>query len=110
MKNKLLFFSIFFLFITFFTVSFAQKPQYLYVNKKSEDLKIGATAYLVGDLNTGEIILSKNKDERLPIASISKLMTALIANLLSNPDDIAQVSKKALNTKGTNGELKLGEK
>ncbi|RJQ32018.1 hypothetical protein C4572_01610 [Candidatus Parcubacteria bacterium] len=39
--------------------------------------RLSAEAYLVADAETGEIILEKNKDEKYPIASITKLMTAL---------------------------------
>ena len=89
----------------------AKKPQYFYVNKDTNGQpKISAKAFLVGDLNTGEVILAKNQDQKFPIASMSKLMTALVTSLIMTPEDIAQVSKKALATEGTNGELRLGEK
>jgi D-alanyl-D-alanine carboxypeptidase/poly-gamma-glutamate capsule biosynthesis protein CapA/YwtB (metallophosphatase superfamily) len=89
----------------------ATKSQYFYVNKNiNEQPKVSALSYLVGDLNTGEVILAKNQEEKFPIASLSKLMTALVAKEMMNSNDIAQVSKKALATKGTNGELKTGEK
>ena len=88
----------------------AEKQKYFYLNNSNEQPKVGATAYLVGDLNTGEVILSKNQNTRFPIASTSKLMTALVTSLLNTPDDIAQVSRTALATAGTNGELRLGEK
>ncbi len=84
--------------------------KYFYINKTSAPPKISALSYIVGDLNTGEVILSKKPDEKLPIASMSKLMTALVAKEISNTNDIAQVSKKALTTQGTNGNLKVGEK
>lgn len=73
-------------------------------------LKVSAEAYVVGDLNTGEVILSKNIDKVYPIASISKLMTALVSKELEGKNKIATVSKKALATYGGNGSLKLGEK
>ena len=89
-------------------------PKYFYSIKDPKNLnqkpKVSAEAYLVGDLDTGEIILTKNQDQRFPIASVSKLMTAFVAIELMNPDDIAKVSKKALGTYGENGSLKLGEK
>ena len=89
-------------------------PKYFYSIKDPKNLnqkpKVSAEAYLVGDLDTGEIILTKNQDQQFPIASVSKLMTAFIATELMNPDDIAKVSKKALGTYGENGSLKLGEK
>jgi serine-type D-Ala-D-Ala carboxypeptidase (penicillin-binding protein 5/6) len=39
---------------------------------------VDAGAYLVANGATGEVILSENADERLAIASITKLMTALV--------------------------------
>lgn len=72
--------------------------------------KVSAKAFLVGDLNTGEIILTKNQDEQFPLASVSKLMTALVTTESKSSDDVAKVSKKALATSGKNGNLKMGEK
>ncbi|MFA7285507.1 MAG: CapA family protein [Candidatus Paceibacterota bacterium] len=86
------------------------KQTYFYVNKDLEQkLNISSESYLVGDLNTGEVILSKNAENRLPIASISKLMTALVADELAKSDDVAKVSSKALSTYGQNGNLRTGE-
>jgi len=86
-----------------------EKPKYFYLNKDlSGEPKVSAQAYLVGDLNTGEVILSKNQEKKFPIASISKLMTALVAKEIMTPDETAEVTKTALATKGTNGELRLG--
>ena len=91
-----------------------EKLEYFYFNKESkessEKLKISAEAYIVGDLNIGEVILVKNQDKKFPIASISKLMTATIAKEISTPKDIAKVSKRALATYGENGNFKIGEK
>ncbi|MFA5791816.1 MAG: CapA family protein [Candidatus Paceibacterota bacterium] len=89
----------------------SNKSQYFYTNKDINiQPKISAKAFLVGDLNTGEVILVKNQNEKFPIASISKIMTALVATKITKINDIAQVSKKALNTLGKNGGLKIGEK
>src|SRR3989344_891829 len=86
-------------------------PKYFYVNKDlSGEPKVGALAYLVGDLNTGEVILAKNQEEKLPIASVSKLMTALVAKEIGSVDETAQVSKQALATEGVNGGFRAGEK
>ena len=65
---------------------------------------------MVGDLDTGEVILAKNQDQKFPIASTSKLMTALVTTEIASEDDTAQVTKKALDTEGKNGDLKIGEK
>lgn len=42
--------------------------------------KINARAYFVADIDTGDILLSKNARKRYAIASITKLMTAVVAN------------------------------
>ena len=43
------------------------------------DLNLTAKAVIVKDLNTGKIIYQKNADSALPIASITKIMTAVVA-------------------------------
>lgn len=87
------------------------KAKYFYFNKgQSQKPALSAEAYIVGDLNTGEIILLKNQDKKYPIASVSKLMTALVANDLKEDGDIAQVSARALATYGQNGGFYTGEK
>lgn len=71
---------------------------------------LSSKAYLLADLGTGEIILEKNPDIVHPIASVSKLMTAVIATEKMNLQDIAIVSRDATNAYGAQGGLKLGEK
>src|SRR3989344_3533791 len=95
-------------------LSAGEKYQYFYTNKNAAaQPKVSALAYLVGDINTGEVILSKNQDKKLPIASVSKLMTSLVTSEISQIpgiDDIATVSKKALAAEGKNGGFRAGEK
>jgi hypothetical protein len=71
---------------------------------------LSSRAYLIADLATGEIIFEKNSDTVYPIASVSKLMTAVVATEKMNLQDIAIVSRDATNTYGAQGGLKLGEK
>ncbi len=86
-------------------------PKYYYFNKDfKRELNISAKAYLVGDLNTGEIILSKNGADAYPIASVSKLMTASVASQIVDQEASAKVSREALATYGTNGNFKVNEK
>ncbi|MCF7865159.1 MAG: hypothetical protein K9M11_01480 [Candidatus Pacebacteria bacterium] len=72
--------------------------------------KLTSTSYLVADLLTGEIIYDKNEGLVAPIASVSKLMTAVIALENLDMQKIAVVSRDAYNTYGGEGELLLGEK
>lgn len=74
------------------------KPQY-----------INAESYLIGDVDTGEIILQKNINNVYPIASVSKLMTAMVTEDAIPPKTIAKVSKEALSTYGPSAGLFQGE-
>jgi D-alanyl-D-alanine carboxypeptidase/poly-gamma-glutamate capsule biosynthesis protein CapA/YwtB (metallophosphatase superfamily) len=95
-------------------LSQVEEQKYFYFNKDpislKKNLKVSSASYLVGDLDTGEIILKKNEGELLPIASVSKLMTALVSGELVKEDDVANVSKSAVATYGGNGNLYAGEK
>lgn len=62
----------------------------------SKNLSLTARGYLVADIDTGNIIMEKNKDERFPIASITKLMTAIVATETINQDEVAAVPEMAM--------------
>jgi D-alanyl-D-alanine carboxypeptidase len=87
----------------------SQEYFYFIKNIKSKP-SISAEAYLVGDIETGEIIMAKNKDKVFPIASVSKLMTALVSTETQDQNGVTTISKKVLDTQGQNGSLQLGEK
>ena len=72
--------------------------------------KMNAAAFLIGDIDTGEVIYKKNETLVAPIASVSKLMTAVIADEQMNMDQMAIVSRDSYNTYGSEGGLLLGEK
>lgn len=71
---------------------------------------VSAQAFLVADMSTGEILFEKNGTQVAPIASVSKLMTALVAIQNMNLSKIAVVSKTAYNTFGSEGGLAKNEK
>jgi hypothetical protein len=71
---------------------------------------LSSKAFLLADLDTGEIILDKKSSDVYPIASVTKLMTSVIATEKMNLQDIAIVSKDATNAYGAQGGLSLGEK
>jgi len=54
-------------------LNFSPLPQ---KNNKFYDLTVGARAYITADMGTGEIILEKDKDKPVQVASLTKLMTA----------------------------------
>ncbi len=71
--------------------------------------KVSAESYIVADLDTGEVILESNKDTAHPIASVSKLMTALVSLDTMNQFEFATVSKKATQVYSVN-KFSPGEK
>jgi len=83
---------------------------FYFIKDSKKKPALAARAYYVGDLDTGEIILAKNESLVLPIASVSKLMTAAVSKEIQNQDELTTVSKNALATYGENGNFHLKEK
>lgn len=54
-----------------------------------------AASYSVVDYDTGEVILEKNFSQPIAIASITKIMTAVVALDLATPGETITISKKA---------------
>ncbi|MEA1937398.1 MAG: D-alanyl-D-alanine carboxypeptidase family protein [Patescibacteria group bacterium] len=78
--------------------------------KGVSDFNVKAKSAIVLDAKTGAVLYSKNSDEDLPIASLTKIMTALV--ILDNVDLNAEViiSRNAFNTGGSKNGLAVGEK
>lgn len=73
-------------------------------------LEISAEAGIIIAADTGEVIYEKNPDDRLPMASTTKIMTAITALESSGKDDIVTVSANAERQEGTSLYLKRGDK
>ena len=84
--------------------------KFYFIKNPDKKPEVRAEAYFVGDLDTGEVILEKGKDQKFPIASVSKLFTATVSSDNQNQDDMTKVSARALSTLGQNGDLSLNEK
>lgn len=80
---------------------------------RSEELvspgEIGADSALAIDLETQSILYEKNSYTRLPIASLTKLMTAYIVLKENDPSSIVTVSAHAAGTEGSRMGLSTGE-
>lgn len=77
--------------------------------------KINATGYLLMDANSGQILIEYNADERLPPASLTKMMTSYIAsNELHNGhinfNDKAPISVRAWKMGGSRMYIREGTK
>jgi D-alanyl-D-alanine carboxypeptidase (penicillin-binding protein 5/6) len=71
---------------------------------------VGGRAYIVENAATGEVLLARNADERVPIASITKLMTVLVALEHVKLTDVVTVSQVAAATGEESIYLSPGER
>lgn len=100
-------FKCFYLFILFcfLFIAGAYSPSQSIVKNTS------AKAMVTIEANTKRVLYEKNKDERLPMASTTKIMTALCAlESGSNLDEEFEIDPRAVGIEGTSMYLRKGEK
>ena len=69
-----------------------------------------ANSYILMDMDTGRVIQAKNKDKPMLIASITKIMTCILAIENSNINDIVKVDDSILQSYGSGIYISVGEK
>jgi D-alanyl-D-alanine endopeptidase (penicillin-binding protein 7) len=67
-------------------------------------------AYLVGNIKTGEIYLERNSNAVLPVASMSKLVTAFVATDILKLTDVISITEHTASTAPDKSNLIAGEK
>ena len=80
------------------------------LHNTADSLDLKSSVALVLDQDTNEVLFSKNSQAVLPIASITKLMTAVVVTEARLPlDEILTVSQDDVDTeKGSHSRLKVG--
>jgi len=68
-----------------------------------DDVAIRASSAFVWDVKNQKPLFSKNPDDVRPLASVTKLMTALVVYELMSPEDKVSISNFAINTEGDSG-------
>lgn len=71
--------------------------------------EVTAASALAADLETGEILFEKNKTDAYPLASVSKLMTSVVALEHLATSSTVTVSQDAVDTYGDSAALRKGE-
>ena len=71
---------------------------------------VDAEAYVVQNSGTGEVLASHDEHEQLPMASITKLMTAIVALERASLDDVATVSRRTASIGESTINLRPGER
>lgn len=74
-----------------------------------DNIDLKAKSALIMKINTGEIIFEKNIHSRLPLASLTKLMTALVAEEMRDLEILIPITKDAVLQEGDSG-LIINEK
>lgn len=72
-------------------------------------LSLSAQSAVLIEAQSGEIIFAKNENAPLPMASTTKIMTALTALRLASPERIIQTDERAVGVEGSSVYLIAGE-
>lgn len=78
-------------------------------DSNNESMAIVARAAYAYDIATGETLFKKESDMQLPLASLTKVMTALTSSTILGPDATVRISEEALKAEGEYG-FSVGEK
>lgn len=89
------------------TLSFARAAG---LNRTPDPLRLNSSAALLVDQNTGEVLVKKNDQAVLPIASLTKMMTALLVAEARQPmDDVLTITEEDVDTeRHSRSRLKVG--
>ena len=74
-----------------------------------EGLKLSGESYVLIDTASGRIIMEKNSNKKMPMASTTKIMTALIAIEEGKLEDKVVIDNKSVGIEGSSIYLKEGE-
>ncbi|MFZ2303400.1 MAG: serine hydrolase [Minisyncoccia bacterium] len=74
-----------------------------------EDISLVARAVYVIELKTGVVLFAKSENEKLPLASLTKLMTAFVAREHFSESAVLTLTKDDLSAEGDSG-LRPGER
>lgn len=76
----------------------------------ADEVNTSARAYALYCMNNGEVLLSRNADERLPMASTTKIMTTLLTLEAAAEDNRVITFTDEMTAEGSSMYLKIGEK
>ncbi|MCX7992697.1 MAG: D-alanyl-D-alanine carboxypeptidase [Fimbriimonadales bacterium] len=71
--------------------------------------QLQARAAILVDAETGQVLYAKNPHKKLPPASLTKIMTAIVVLERCDLDEIVKASEHAVNTKPSSMNLRVGE-
>lgn len=75
----------------------------------AEALRVSARAATLYEPESGVFLYSKNENERLPMASTTKIMTAIVVAEACEPEEIVKIAPEAVGIEGSSAYLSAGE-
>ena len=78
--------------------------------RERDTVEISAGGVMLMDACTHKVLYAKNAHEKLPMASTTKIMTAILAIETGKLDALVTVPKEAYGVEGSSMYLRLGEK
>lgn len=87
----------------------AAAPKAEGTGEKAKALASSASAMALIECTTGTLIAGMNENARLPMASTTKIMTALVVLENTSPEDLVKIPDEAVGAEGSSIYLKRGE-
>ena len=106
MKNKI---NVYVAMLILAAVIFSFLTIYAFGEKESSDFPISARSAILYQPEINNFLYSKNADARLPMASTTKIMTALVALENSKVSELVAIDDSAIGTEGSSAYLCSGD-
>lgn len=87
-----------------------ESPSSLIQQARATSIVDNAASYALVDLDTGQLLAGKNSDQAMPVASITKVMTAIVALDLADPSELFTITPHAADAPPTKIVIVPGEK
>lgn len=75
----------------------------------AENISHSGQSYILMEGNSGRVLMERNAHQRMPMASTTKIMTALLAIEKGNLDDIVTIDEESVGVEGSSIYLQLEE-
>jgi len=95
--------------VVFFVFYFFVAANVAFAKTDNNALQLGARAFVLMDATSGRILVEKNSENKMPMASTTKIMTAILALENGDLNSTVSVSPKAASVGGSSFYLRAGE-
>lgn len=76
---------------------------------RNADDKISSSGYIIKNLNNDKVIAEYQSERLMPVASLTKLVTAVVAKRLIDDDKKIKITSEIISTYGNTAQFRVGE-